>query len=156
MKRFNLPLACCLFATAAHCASLPDEPLDPDKAFRISVTTDPAGMNLRYAIADGHYMYLHRFGVKVVTPGMFLKAPALPAGESKDDPYFGKTEIYRRYVEIPVAFDGAPRPGRHAVEVTAQGCADSGFCYAPFKQKVFVTVPPAQAALKPPVAAGKP
>ena len=156
MKRFTLPLAFCLFATAAQCASPPDEPLDPDKAFRLSVTTtsDPAGVNLRYAIVEGYYMYRHRFAFEVVTAGLVLKSPVPPAGESKDDPYFGKTEIYRRYVEIPVAFEGSPRPGRYAVEVTAQGCADFGFCYAPFKQKVYVTVPPSHAAPKLPAAPG--
>jgi thiol:disulfide interchange protein len=143
MKWFTLPVACCIFASTACGAATADEPLDPEKAFRLSttVTTDPAGLNLRYAIVDGYYMYRHRFALEVVTPGLVLKPLIAPAGEAKDDPYFGKTEIYRRYVEIPAAFEGSPQPGRYAVEVTAQGCADSGFCYAPFKQRVFVTVP---------------
>jgi thiol:disulfide interchange protein DsbD len=142
MKRAPLLLACCLFATATGAAQT-DPPLDPDKAFQLSTgpATEPPGATLRYVIADGYYLYRHRLALQVVTPGLALKPLLAPAGEPKDDPYFGQTEIYRRYVEIPVAFQGAPRPGRYAVEVTAQGCADSGFCYAPFKQKAFLTVP---------------
>jgi thiol:disulfide interchange protein DsbD len=158
MNRFALPFACCLFATAAQGAGTADEPLDPGKAFRLSIgsSTAPAGLSLRYAIVDGYYMYRHRFGLQVVTPGLVLKPPAFPDGETKDDPYFGKTEIYRRYVDIPVAFEGSPQPGRYAVEVTAQGCADSGFCYAPFTQRVLVTVPRDAATPSRPAAPGKP
>ena len=146
MKRFTSLAACCLFFAATHAAGPSDEPLDPEKAFRLSVAIAPdaAGLNLRYAILDGYYMYRNRFKLEVVTPGLVLKPPATPQGEAKDDPYFGKTEIYRRYVEVPVAFEGRPRPGRYWVEVTAQGCADSGFCYAPFTQKVVVNVPSSQ------------
>jgi thiol:disulfide interchange protein DsbD len=146
MKRFPSLAACCLLIAATHAAALSDEPLDPEKAFRLSVAIAPdaTGLNLRYAILDGYYMYRNRFKLEVVTPGLVLKPPAAPEGEAKDDPYFGRTEIYRRYVEVPVAFEGRPRPGRYSVEVTAQGCADSGFCYAPFTQKVVVNVPLSQ------------
>jgi thiol:disulfide interchange protein DsbD len=144
MKRFTLLAACWLIAAASAAAGPYDEPLDPEKAFRLSLGVAPemAGIDLRYTILDGYYMYRNRFKVQVVTPGLVLKAPATPAGEEKDDPYFGKTEIYRRYVEVPVAFDGKPAPGRYVIDVTAQGCADSGFCYAPFTQRVAVNVPP--------------
>ena len=71
MKRFTSLAACCLFFAATHAAGPPDEPLDPEKAFRLSVAiaTDAAGLNLRYAILDGYYMYRNRFKLEVVTPG---------------------------------------------------------------------------------------
>jgi len=143
MKRFTLLAACCLLATAASGTGHSEEPLDPEKAFRLSLGDAPgmAGLDLRYTILDGYYLYRNRFKLQVVTPGLVLKPPATPPGEEKDDPYFGRTEIYRRYVEVPVGFEGTPAPGRYAVDVTAQGCADSGFCYAPFTQRVMVNVP---------------
>jgi thiol:disulfide interchange protein DsbD len=158
MKPFRVIAVGCLFATTAFAAGPADEPLDPEKAFRLSVAVAPdaTGLNLRYTILDGYYMYRNRFKVQVVTPGLLLKPPAVPPGEEKDDPYFGKTEIHRRYVDVPVPFDGAPRPGRYAVEVTAQGCADSGFCYAPFTQKVVVNVPAIQAPRDPPIRPASP
>ena len=146
MKRSALLATCGLLAMVAGAANPPDEPLDPEMAFRLTsaLAPDGAGLSLRYNILDGYYMYRNRFRVEVVTPGLVLKAPAPPAGETKDDPYFGKTEIHRRFVEVPVAFEGKPRPGRYTFAVTAQGCADSGFCYAPFTQKVVVVVPPSK------------
>ena len=67
MKRSALLATCGLLAMVAGAANPPDEPLDPEKAFRLTAALAPdgAGLNLRYNILDGYYLYRNRFRVEV-------------------------------------------------------------------------------------------
>ena len=53
----------------------------------------------------------------------------MPAGEWHEDEFFGKSEIYRQRLSVPVAVNQADKGA--TVTVTYQGCADAGFCYPP-------------------------
>ena len=118
------------------------ELLEPEKAFRISTRAlDQSNIEVGFAIADGYYMYRNRFKFETAS-GRLLADVELPKGKVKEDPFFGKTETYRREVRIrvPVADRDLSR-GAVKLKVTSQGCAEIGVCYVPLEQLVVVRLP---------------
>jgi thiol:disulfide interchange protein DsbD len=102
--------------------------LEPEAAFKFSARmTDEQTIEVRYAIADGYYMYRERFAFKA--DGAQLGKPSIPPGKIKFDETFGKdVETHRNLVtiQIPVTADGP-----FIFTATSQGCADKGLCYTP-------------------------
>ena len=130
--------------TALSSLAAVNEPelLEPEKAFRISTRPlDENNIEVRFAIADGYYMYRDRFKFETAA-GKLLADVELPKGKVKEDPFFGKTETYRREVRIrvPVTAKDSNR-GSVKLKVTSQGCADIGVCYVPLEQFVEVRFP---------------
>ena len=117
------------------------ELLEPEKAFRISTRAlDENNVEVRFAIADGYYMYRDRFKFETAS-GHLLANVDLPKGKVKEDPFFGKTETYRREVRIRVAVTTEDTArGSVKLKVTSQGCADVGVCYTPLEQLVEVRI----------------
>jgi thiol:disulfide interchange protein DsbD len=118
------------------------ELLEPEKAFQISTRAfDENNVEVRFAIADGYYMYRDRFRFETAS-GRLLADVELPKGKPKEDPFFGKTEIYRREarIRVPVTSDDKAR-GTVKLKVTSQGCADIGVCYVPLEQFVEARLP---------------
>ena len=116
--------------------------LEPEKAFRISTRAlDERSVEVTFQIADGYYMYRDRFKIETAT-GKLLADVGLPKGKVKEDPFFGKTETYRREVRIrvPVTAGDSSR-GSVKLRVTSQGCADLGVCYVPLEQFVEARLP---------------
>src|SRR5262249_34329429 len=66
----------------------------------------------------------------------------LPAGEIKEDEYFGKQEVYHHDVvgSIAVAHPGGSELSV-PLKVTYQGCATAGLCYPPITKTVNVVLP---------------
>lgn len=62
-------------------------------------------------------------------PGRRSTKPALPAGEWHEDEFYGKSEIFRQRLTVPVTVKEADKEA--TLTVTWQGCADAGFCYPP-------------------------
>lgn len=145
-------------------ASPTDEPLEPDRAFRPDARlvagepgaaggTERHGIDIEYTIAPGYYLYRSRLRFEVVPPTLLVGKPELPPGIEVDDPFIGKSFIYRDRVTIHLPFAvGVVRPGRYTVRITAQGCAEDRICYSPFPQAVTVNVPPGYRVTDSPVA----
>jgi thiol:disulfide interchange protein DsbD len=115
------------------------ELLEPEKAFRISTRAlDERNVEVHFQIADGYYMYRDRFRFETAR-GQLLADVEFPKGKVKQDPFFGRTETYRREVRIRVlvSAEDAAR-GSVKIKVTSQGCADIGVCYVPLEQFVAV------------------
>ena len=103
-----------------------DELLEPEKAFRFSARADGGGVEVRFVIADGYYMYRDKFRfVAEGNPQVRLGAPQVPAGPRHKDEFFGETETYRKQVVIRMPAQGE---GRFDLKVVSQGCADVGVC----------------------------
>ncbi len=121
-----------------------NELLKPEAAFRISARAlDVRTVEVEFSIADGYYMYRDRFSF-ATDSGTPLAEVQLPRGELKEDEFFGRTETFRRVVQIrvPVSAEQAAK-GKITLKVTSQGCADIGVCYLPLEQTVTVRLPPA-------------
>lgn len=105
-------------------------PPPADKVFTLAASRGSDGaLRLAWKVAPGAYLY--RDSLKATLAGRDL-ALAPPAGETKDDPNFGPVEIYHGAVALAVP--GLPQSG--ALDVTYQGCAESGICYPPVRSRV--------------------
>ncbi|MCX9156348.1 protein-disulfide reductase DsbD [Niveibacterium sp. 24ML] len=121
-----------VFALLVGQASAAPEPLEPEKAFVPSLhSSDPKSLEVRFEIAEGYYLYKHRFSFKPLSPNVVLGEPSFPAGERKNDEFFGEVETYHRAlsVALPLA-SGEVGPGSK-LSVSYQGCAEVGVCYPP-------------------------
>lgn len=78
---------------------------------------------LNWLIAPGHYLY--RDSLRATADGVPLDL-VLPPGEMKDDPSFGRIEIYHDAVAATVAV-----PAAGHLEVRYQGCSERGVCLPP-------------------------
>lgn len=105
-----------------------DDFLPPEQAFRFSAKmVDAKTAEVSYKIADGYYMYRERFAF--TAEGATLGEPVIPPGEIKFDETFQKDVVSHRgalTITLPVE-DGE----KFTLNVTSQGCADKGLCYAP-------------------------
>src|SRR5712691_3685735 len=130
MHRLLLIVPLFLPVPAAHAAGA-DELLEPDKAFRFSAQAlDAATVEVRYAIADGYYLYRERFRFAAEPATVRLGEPRFSKGQIHEDKFFGKQEIYRKEVRIRLPLE-AGGTERLKLLVTSQGCADLGVCYVP-------------------------
>ena len=122
-----------------------DEILEPDVAFKL--TTDVKNANnvvANWQIADKHYLYRNKFKFKLIEgEGVQLGNAVLPAGETKNDEFFGKIQVFHHGAEaiIPIT-----RTSNKAITVkiqfTYQGCAEeTGICYPPIRKTVSFDLP---------------
>ena len=99
-------------------------PLSVDQAFRLSVLKDTDGqLVLNWQIADGYYLYRDHIAAKD-GPGNPLAVDTQP-GQPKDDPNFGRLEVYYTHATASV------KAGTEPLELTYQGCQEDGICYRP-------------------------
>jgi thiol:disulfide interchange protein DsbD len=136
MTRALFLLLVCLLGAAR--AAGPGDLLEPEKAFRMSARAlDARTVEVRFAIAEGYYMYRERFRF-AIDPGTKAKigAPQFPPGTRKKDEFFGEVETYRKQVAILLPVEDAE--GSLRLTVTSQGCADIGVCYIPMDSKATI------------------
>ena len=108
----------------------PARPLPADKAFSMTVSQGPKGsIAVEWAIADGYYLYRDRIAARA-PDGTDLIIETDP-GIVKDDPNFGRSEIYYDRAKAVIG-----QPGTAPVEITYQGCQENGICYAPETRQV--------------------
>ncbi len=139
MTRLLLLILAWLAALPAAYALSEKDLLEYDKAFRLSVqAVDPQTVEVRYAIADGYYMYREKFAFEPQTPGATLGQADFPAGKPKQDEFFGRVEIYRGDIAIRVPVSAGQ--DKLAFDITSQGCADVGVCYPPETRTVQVAL----------------
>lgn len=110
------------------------------EAFKPSLAhSDAQSIQIRVDNAEGYYLYRHRLTV-TSEPAERIGALELPAGQPKQDEYFGAVEVYHGTLEMRVARHS---PDALHLKVGYQGCADKGLCYPP--QTVTLEVPAASA-----------
>jgi len=149
-----LATACLACAAAATAAPPADEPLDPDKAFHpearlvagdpvATVNTERHGIDIDYRIAPGYYIYRSRLRFEVSPPTLLIGAPDLPPGIEVNDPFIGKSAIYRERVTIHLPFAvSIAKPGGTAIKIIAQGLCRGPPVLLPVPQEVVVNIPP--------------
>jgi thioredoxin:protein disulfide reductase len=122
-----------------------DEFLPPDKAFILGASAEaPGRVRLSWAIAPGYYLYQSRLKFASPSPGVTLGKAELPAGDTKNDEYFGKQIVYHNELiaHVPVT-RAASAGGDIALAVTYQGCAEAGLCYPPITKQFTLSLPSA-------------
>ena len=123
-------------AVAGQVEMIEQELLQPDAAFAISSSVvDRSTLQVDWDIADGYYLYRDRIRFSTDTPGVELGQPVLPAGEVKNDEFFGRIEIFRNQVTATIPVKQAPDgTDSMTLQALSQGCADIGVCYPPHTQ----------------------
>ena len=128
-----------------------DEFLDPDIAFRPSVSASADGSELvvRWEIAEGYYLYRDKFRINVADgAGVTLQDAQFPAGDMKDDETFGRVEVYHNQVEARVPLTRTQtEPTDIRIKVDYQGCAEAGICYPPQNKLLDVSLPAGGSAM---------
>ncbi len=134
-----LPVSAGLFdgnrpASTLGASSNASDFLPVDQAFRLEqLESTPDKQVLRFIIADGYYLYRHRFQFSTQPEGL-TQDIALPAGEPKHDEWFGDVQVYHHVVDIEVPLAQAGVSGQ--LSITYQGCADKGLCYPPETKQI--------------------
>lgn len=118
-----------------------DEILPPDEAFKLTVISQGAqALEAYFEIAPNHYLYKDRiqFAIEGANPSKL--SPVLPKGDIKDDPNFGKMEVFHQSFTATIPL---PSGVNQTVTVKAsyQGCSEKGLCYAPINKTFEVTLP---------------
>jgi thiol:disulfide interchange protein DsbD len=143
-KLFFLFLLLCQPAIGALNLGSTDNLLEPEKAFRFSAQPMDGAVEVRFAIADGYYLYRDRF--RFESSGARLGKAEFPPGLAHKDEFFGEQQIYRKEVRVRVPVEAA---GAFDLKVTSQGCADVGVCYVPMESKARLTLTSAGGASSP-------
>ena len=98
-----------------------------DQAFVFDFQQNQHDLNLNWQVKEGYYLYRKQISI---TPAQAQVGPLqLPAGVAHEDEFYGKSEIYRGQLSVPVAVAQADKGA--TLTVTYQGCADAGLCYPP-------------------------
>ncbi|MDT4307243.1 protein-disulfide reductase DsbD [Klebsiella aerogenes] len=121
-----------LLCSASASAGLFDAPgrsnfVPADRAFAFDFQQNQHDLNLSWRIKDGYYLY--RKQITLTTKDAAIVEPSLPPGEWHEDEFYGKSEIYRQRLMLPITLTQASKAA--TLTVTYQGCADAGFCYPP-------------------------
>ncbi len=118
--------------------------LPVEQAFALTVATPTRDqVELTFAIAEGYYLYRHRFAVSAVGGQPGLDPFSVPGGSRKVDEFFGDVETYRQSVTLTQRLPELPATTETLqLEVRFQGCADVGICYPPQRTRVDVRLPP--------------
>ncbi|ALR75099.1 protein-disulfide reductase DsbD [[Enterobacter] lignolyticus] len=98
-----------------------------DRAFAFDFKQNDHSINLNWQIQDGYYLY--RKQIKITPAQATLSALQLPDGQTHEDEFFGKSEVYRKQLTLPLNIEQAGKGA--TLTVTYQGCAEAGLCYPP-------------------------
>jgi Thiol:disulfide interchange protein len=133
-------------------AAQDDDVLDPEVAFRFAADVSADAVTLRWQIAPDHYLYKDKFTFQLKDgSAASLGSYTLPAGEEKNDEFFGRIFVFHDAVELTIPLQRSGQ-GAATLLVSYQGCAEvTGICYPPIRKEV--NLDPAAAAVSTAVAA---
>ena len=142
--RFTLFLCLSLLSTY----TLAEEDfLPPEKAFVIQptqVVASPEGNKVivSWKIADGYYIYRDKIAFTAKDDSLNLGEMKLSPSETKNDPYFGEIQIYKKKLTATIPFSSNKAKDELLfLSAKSQGCSSGGICYPPLKQRVSFAQP---------------
>jgi len=98
-----------------------------DRAFVFDFQQNQHDLNLTWQVKDGYYLY--RKQISIMPSQADIAEVKLPPGVWHEDEFYGKSEIYRKQLTVPITINQAKSGA--TLTITYQGCADAGFCYPP-------------------------
>ncbi len=119
-----------------------EEFLPPEQAFAIQpskVNSSEQGnyVIVTWKIADGYYIYRDKVSFTVKDDSLVLGDVELSPSETKEDPYFGKIQIYKNELTAKIPFTSSKKKDELLfLSAKSQGCASGGICYPPMKQTI--------------------
>ena len=137
-----------LFPGRPNATPASPEVLPADQVFQVEGrVADPHHLEVLFRIADGTYLYRHKLKFEIQPLEIKLGDFQLPAGRPKEDPVFGRIEIYRQSLQVRIPIS-PPSPETRDIILTVQyqGCSDGGFCYPPQRKKINLNLTPGSPA----------
>ncbi len=123
----------------------PGDFLPVDEAFKpMLIPLDGNTIEVSIQVAPGYYLYKDKISAATQSDRVQLGRMELPAGEMKNDEYFGDMEVYHNDVfgKLPLV-RATPAAMDLDIDLSYQGCADGGICYPPTTRTLSVTLPTA-------------
>lgn len=121
------------------------DPLPPEQAFALTPPLyDGKQLLLRWDLPEAKfYLYKEKFKVRVLTPDLKVGELQLPAGEPKQDEFFGNVHVIHHSADLKLPIDlSGKTSGNLQVEVGWQGCdGDLGVCYPPELKYYSASIP---------------
>ncbi|MGY1489183.1 protein-disulfide reductase DsbD [Methylobacillus pratensis] len=110
-----------------------DNILPPEQAFKLQVEIiDADHLQAAFKIAPGHYLYKDRIKFELEPAGHAVQNLNLPQGDWKQDPTFGRTEVFHQDFTADMRMAPPTVPGGNLrLKATYQGCSEKGLCYPP-------------------------
>ncbi len=125
-------------------SSSQSELLPPDQSFQVAISVrDADTLIARLTPAKDYYLYRSRIKFDVAdSPGITIAGVSLPAGDMKEDPTFGKEEVYHHPVDAVIALKrSGGAANRLTLRASYQGCNEPlGVCYPPIEKTFTVTL----------------
>jgi len=117
--------------------------LPPDEAFLVAAAmTDAQTVRFDYTLTADTYLYRDKLAYAIKAPAdVTVTKVETPAGEVKDDPSFGRTEVYHQDLSATVTLSRALTGDEQLViEAVWQGCNEAvGICYPPIDRNFTLT-----------------
>lgn len=102
--------------------------LTVEEAFLPTVEILDDEVLVKFEIKKGYYLYKTRFAIH--SNQAILGKINLPNGIEKDDPYFGLTQVYKKFIEFSVPIESV-KNNPFTLQIDYQGCAEDRLCYPP-------------------------
>lgn len=151
MKRFfSFSMLLMLLTNSQADAGIPQAErkiLKYDEAFamemvNVTPTANGANIDVRWNIADGHYMYKSKFKFYSKDENVQVSDVTLPAGIVKQDDYFGEIEVYKHDLAVTIPVKTSTTEQELTIIAKSQGCSKvNAMCYPPTRQKIHFTLP---------------
>lgn len=128
-----------VFAMVRPAPAAQEQPLPPEQAFVVTAKLKSANVvGVEIILAKKHYLYKSktRFALKN-SPGVSIREVVLSSGEIKDDPFFGRIEVYKGTARADITLDRKPSAGGMTLVAYFQGCNEAlGICYPPLERSI--------------------
>ena len=126
------------------------ELLPPDQAFKLTVKVRSADtLVAEFEPTKNYYIYKDKIAFKPESKGILIEKISLPQGKMKNDPTFGKTEVFYKPFQAVIYLKREISASKQlTLAATYQGCNEPiGVCYAPIDKVIKLTLPVAKAAI---------
>ena len=126
-----------------------EEFLPVEKAFKVEVrSADAQTLVARLSPAESYYLYRDKIHITIASgEKVVIESVQLPSGEIKQDPNFGKTEVFHAPFQAVIRLRrDSPDQLPLVLSVGFQGCSEKGLCYPPTTRQFPITLASTPAA----------
>ena len=113
-----------------------DDFLEPDEAFKPSMTVEGNRIQVRIDLGNEIYLYKNKIKLELTAPNGVRLQYALPKGEMHEG-FEGPEEIYKKVLAfdatLSVTKDMLKTPIK--LKLSFQGCSEQGLCYQPMQKE---------------------
>ena len=111
---------------------LGNEILDPEDAFKMTITKIDDSLLMNWKIEKTYYLYQN--SIKVTHKNQPVEFELIGDPIAHKDEFLGETEIFRDNLALKISDQTELNLKNY--EVIFQGCAEKRFCYTPIKVKL--------------------